>query len=382
MQRQIRFWSRHRILLNVTLCGIVWLLYGDLELWGYGPKYFVRAQDFWLKNEWPGGPGIENVLLPGVAAGFREAWMAAGFEFTATTFMLVAAVPFVLFIWALTAFLARRGPNGPLIGLAAAMAMYASGMIPYMTTLGGSVDGMLYLTLLPAVVWPHSFAVFAATALLQCLNHYAGLLVLVLFALVWHTLQAIERPAIGAGFRYWLTTFVPRALLSVGMLMAFMWFWKEYFPEYADVRQGIIEEKWRKPAMVLHEAAGPFPWTLLSTLKLSFIPIVAAMSAPHPRRWLRALALAAPLVAAAGIVFVFLDVTRMATMMAIPALLITLRIAGGDLAMPPRWRSRVRRRLLTAAALSLLIPNYYVNNGAVLIPPSQAIRSLISMYVR
>ena len=54
-------------------------------------------------------------------------------------------------------------------------------------------------------------------------------------------------------------------------------------------------------------------------------------------------------------------------MLVLPALLVTLHAAGSD-AMPPHIRRRLRRWLIAAALLNLVIPNYYVNNGEIIVP--------------
>jgi hypothetical protein len=378
-QRLLRFWSRQLLFLNVVLCALVSLLYGGLDLRGYGEEYLARTADFWLENGWPSVPGLENVLLPGLAAVFARGWTAAGFEFTQTTFILVAAAPYALFIYGLSAYVKRA--HGGLLPVAAAIALYTSGMIPYMTSWGGSVDGLSYLSMLPVFIWPNSLLVYAAAAVLQGLNHYAGLIALVLFAFVWHTLRALDHEEARAATKYWLTTFAPRAILTGAMLLGFLWFWESRYPEVAEVRQAIVAEKWREPGAVLLEVIGPFPWTLLSTLKLALIPVVVLMCAPHPRKGARAAVLAAPFLAAAALTFVWVDVTRMATMLVIPAWLATVRAAGGDLVLPPDRRRRLRRLMLATALLNLLIPNYYVNNGVIQVPPAKPIQSLISTVV-
>lgn len=377
--RLLRFWSRHLLLLNVVLCAASWLLYGGLELRGYGEEYLARTRDLWLTQGWPSVPGLEKlVLLPATAAAFSRGWQALGLEFTQTTFIIVAAAPYVLFIYGLTVYL--KGPGGGrLLALAAAVTLYTSGMIPYMTSWGGSVDGLTYLAMLPVFIWPGSLAVFAGSAVLQGLNHYAGLIALILLAFVWHTLRALEHHDAGAAVRYWLRSFAPRAIVGAAVLLAFIWLWEARYPDAAMVRQQIVAEKWREPGALLREVAGPFPWTLLSTLKLAVIPVVAVMLAPHRRRVLRAAVLAVPFIAAATLTFVFVDVTRMATMMVIPAWLAIIGAIRGDIGLPPVSRRRARRLVVAAALANLLIPNYYVNNGSIHVPASNAIQALMSM---
>jgi hypothetical protein len=375
--RPLRFFGRHLLLLNLLLCAMVWLLYGGFELRGYGEQYLARTGDFWLDNGWPRVPGLENVLLPGLAALFAAGWTAAGFEFTAGVFIVLAAAPYALFIYGLTAYVRRRR-HGRLLAVGAALSLYTSGMIPYMTSWGGSVDGLTYLALLPVVIWPNSLAIFAVSALLQCLNHYIGLVGLLLFAFVWHTAQALDLAQPRERMRWWLAAFVPRAAIAGVMLIGFIWFWEARFPEVAGVRQTIVGEKWSRPEALLLEVLGPFPWTWLSPLKLAAVPIVVLMLAPHPRRALRAAALAVPLVAAVAMTFVFVDITRIATILVIGSWFVMLRAAAGDLDMPHRWRRRLRRTLLATAVLNLFIPNYYVNNGEIHVPPSVAIRWIIT----
>jgi hypothetical protein len=121
---------------------------------------------------------------------------------------------------------------------------------------------------------------------------------------------------------------------------------------------------------------GPFPWTLLSALKLTTIPIVALMLAPLPHRALRALTLAVPFVAATALTFVFVDITRVTTMLVLPALIVTIHAAGRD-HLPVETRRRLRRLLVVTASLNLLVPNFYVNNGELHVPPSPVIRGVL-----
>jgi len=376
--RLLRWWSRHLLTLNLTLCAASWLLYGGLELRGYGEEYLARTRDLWLTQGWPSVPGLENVLLPATAAAFARGWQALGLEFTQTTFIIVAAVPYVLFIYGLTLYLKRPG-GGRLLALAAAITLYTSGMIPYMTSWGGSVDGLTYLAMLPVFIWPGSLAVFTGSAVLHGLNHYAGLIALVLLAFVWHTLRALDHHDAGAAVRYWLRSFASRAMVGGGVLIAFIWFWEARYPDAATVRQLIIAEKWAQPGALLLEVAGPFPWTLLSTLKLAVIPVVAVMVAPQRWRALRAAVLAVPFIAAAAFTLVFVDVTRTATMLIIPAWLTMIGALRGDIGLPPVSRRRGRRLVVAAALGNLLIPNYYVNDGSVHVPASNAIHALIAM---
>ncbi len=378
--RLLRFWSRHLLLLNLALCAASWLLYGGVELRGYGEEYLARTRDLWLTQGWPSVPGLENVLLPAVAATFARGWQALGLEFTQTTFIIVAAAPYALFIYGMTVHLKRPG-GGRLLALAAAITLYTSGMVPYMTSWGGSVDGLTYLAMLPVFIWPGSLAVFAGAAVLQGLNHYAGLIALILLAFVWHTLRALDHDDAGAAARYWLRSVAPRVMVAAGVLIACIWFWETRYPDAAMVRQQIVAEKWRDPEALLLEVAGPFPWTLLSTLKLAMIPVVAVMFAPHRRRALRAATLAVPLFAAAIFTFVFVDVTRMATMLVIPAWLAIIGAVRGDIGLQPLSRRRARRLIVAAALANLLIPNYYVNNGSIQVPPSNAMQALVSRMV-
>ena len=79
--------------------------------------------------------------------------------------------------------------------------------------------------------------------------------------------------------------------------------------------------------------------------------------------------------------FVFVDITRVATMLMMPALLLVLHEAGRRSSLAPANRRRLRRVVIVTGLLGLLIPNYYVNNGDILIPPSNAIRTAIARLV-
>lgn len=381
--RWLRFWSRHLLLLNLALLALAWLLYGSLEVYGHGHNYLARVRDFWLVRNpelFDEAPGIENVLLPGLAAAFAQLWSAAGWVFTATVFVIVAAVPYPLFIYAVTRHIGTHTRNGRLLAVGAAIALYTSGMIPYMASWGGYLDGLNYLLLVPVFLWPESLPAYLVAFVLQCLNHYLGAIALVLFAFVWHSMRALEwRDSRGAA-RYWLGSVVPRAVLSAAILAAFVWFWHTTYPDAAPERREEAVAKWRYPAEVLREVLGPFPWTLLSTLKLGIIPVAALMGAALPFRPLRMLVLGMPFLAATALTLVFVDVTRMATMLVVPALLVTIRAAAGE-SMPPRIRRRLRRLLIVTALLNLLIPNYYVSNGNIVVPPSNAIRAVIARAV-
>jgi hypothetical protein len=199
---------------------------------------------------------------------------------------------------------------------------------------------------------------------------------------VWYSVRALDQTETRAGaFRHWLATFVPRAILSLAVLALFMWFWETYYPEGARIRQQIAMEKWQNPGGALQEVLARFPWTLLSTLKLAVVPVAALMLAALPRKRLRMLALGAPFLSAAALTFVFFDITRVATMLVMPAFLMTTLAAGTNSALPTRVRRPLRRLLIVTALLNLLIPNYYVNNGNIIVPGSQAIGFMLSNLV-
>jgi hypothetical protein len=380
-QRSLRFWSTHLLLLQIALFGLVWVLYGSLELRGHGSDYLARAADIRLERDparFNTAPGIENVLVPAAAAAIAKIWTTLGFEFTDAAFVLLTIAPYPIFIYGVTLLVRGRTRSGVLAG-ATAIALYTSGMIPYMASWGGYLDGMSYLLMLPVLLWPESLAVYTAAFVLQCLNHYLGAVSLVMLAFVWHTAQAAERPD---GTQYWLRTFVPRAAVSALLLAGFVWFWAAQYPDASRARATIAAEKWSDPAALVTEVIGPFPWTLLSTLKLTIVPVMALMIAPLPRRPLRALALAVPFIAAAALTLVFVDVTRVATMVTLPALLVTV-LAAGRYAPPgpPAARRSLRRLIVATALLNLLLPNYYVNNGELQVPPSRTIRGAIEWLV-
>lgn len=367
--RWLRFWSRHLLLLNVTLLALVWVLYGELALRGHGYSYAARARDFWLvrnPGQFDSSPGVENVLLPGLAAALYSASRAAGWELTDNAFLVLAAIPYPLFIYAVTRHISRSLSGGPLLAVGAAIGMYTSGMIPYMTSWGGYLDGASYLLMLPVFIWPESLLAYVIAFILQCLNHYLGALALVLFAFVWHSMRALERRDGGGAAKYWVDSFGSRFALSAVVLGAFISFWEGIYPEAAHVRQELALERWKDPAAVLHEVLGWFPWTILSTLKLGVVPIAVLMTSNLPRRAWRMLVLGMPFLAATALTLIFVDVTRVATMLVMPALLVTIHAAGSE--ATPHIRRRLRRWLLAAALLNLLIPNYYVNNAQIIVP--------------
>ena len=380
----MRFWSRHLLLLNLVLFGLVCLLYGNLRLFAHGRVYAEYARNFRLSDMsiFHTEPGVEDVLLPAVAAAFRRGWTAIGFEYTDTTFVVLAAIPYALFIYGVTRHVKRSSRGGGALAISAAIALYTSGMIPYMTSWGGYVDGLSYLLMLPLLVWPESLLVYAAAFVLQCANHYLGALAQALFAFVWHSITALDQTRTRAGaFRYWLASLAPRAILSVAVLAAFMWFWETTHPEAASVRQQIAIQKWQNPQGMLEEVLMRFPWTLLSTLKLAIIPVAALMLAPLPRKTPRMLVLGTPFLSAAALIFVFVDITRIATMLVMPAFLITILAAATNSALPSHIRRPLRRLLIVTALLNLLIPNYYVNDGNIVVPKSQAIEFMISSLI-
>ena len=194
--------------------------------------------------------------------------------------------------------------------------------------------------MLPVLLRPESLAVYTAAFVLQCLNHYLGAVSLLMFAIVWHSMKALD--ATMDGPQYWLKTFVPKAAVSVVVLAGFIWFWETNYPDASRVRHSITAARWSNPAALVQEVVGSFPWTLLSTLKLTILPIAALMFAPLPRRPLRALALAMPFVAAAALTLAFVDVTRVATMIVLPALLVTI-LSAATPQPPPASRRRLRR---------------------------------------
>ena len=106
----MRFWGRHLLLLNVVLFGLVWLLYGNLRLFGLGRLYAVQSVDINLLDYRPvssAEPGVENVLLPALAAAFRRLWMAVGLEYTDTTFVILSALAAIAlwgYLWEGSAF--------------------------------------------------------------------------------------------------------------------------------------------------------------------------------------------------------------------------------------------------------------------------------------
>ena len=399
--RSLRFWARHLLILHIVLFALVWLLYGSLELHGHGRDYYARAVDFWLERDpsrFERAPGIENVLLPGAGAVVARVLARVGVEFNEKWFAVLAVAPYPIFAFAVT-WIVRRGRANGVLACAAAVAVYTSGMMPYMTSWGGYADGISYLLLVPVLLWPESLSIYAAAFVLQCLNHYLGAISLLLLAFVWHSLHALEflprkgapceqaalldEPAKGArvgalgpttGGRRPMHTFVLKATVSAVILGAFLLLWHTQYPEAARVRQQIAIAKWSDPEAVVREVLGPFPWTLLSALKLTIVPVAALMIAPAHGRTMRATALAMPFVAAALLTFLFVDVTRVATMLILPALLVTILVAQ-DQRTEPVTRRRLRRLLLITAALNLLVPNYYVNNGELHVPPPVLIRS-------
>ena len=380
----VRFWSRHLFLLNLTLAALVWLLYGSLSLHGHGSDYWARATDLFLRREphrYDASPGIENVLLPALAASVAKVSNAVGLPFTETSFVLLAAIPYALFIIGVARAVRLQG-GSPVLSLAAAAALYGTGMVPYMTSWGGYNDGLNYLLLLPVFVWPESLAVYAIAFVLQCLTHYLGALTLLLFAFVWHSLRALDRVPAGpaAAWRYWARSFVPRAILSVAIAAAFLWFWRGSYPDASQARQVIAAVKWQDPAAVLEEVLAPFPFTVLSALKLGIIPVVALMCARLPQRRLRAAVIATPLVMAAALTFVWVDITRVATMLVMPVLLVTLHAAAARSPLAPPDRRRLRRIVFATSLAGLLVPNDYVNNGEILVPPSHAIRTALAWF--
>jgi hypothetical protein len=168
------------------------------------------------------------------------------------------------------------------------------------------------------------------------------------------------------------------------MLWAFMWFWETRYPDAAILRQAAAAENWAtvpRAARVIEEVLGPFPWTLLSTLKLGVVPIVMLALAPWSDRRLRAAVLLAPFAAAFVLTFVFIDVTRMAMTVVFPAWLVTMAAAAGAFDLPAAWRRRFRRVVLVMALLNLLVPNYYVNNGTVIVPPPYPIQALLRVII-
>jgi hypothetical protein len=374
--RCIAFCARHPLWLQALLFAGVWLLYGSLALHGQGRDYYSRATDFWLTRDpdrFDTAPGVENILLPAVAAVAARLSGGIGVEFTDAMFVALTVAPYPLFILGLTRLARAWGPSGRVLAAGSALALYTSGFIPYMASWGGYVDGVSYLLMLPVLLWPESLAVFATAFVLQCLNHYLGAVSLVVLAFVWHSLRALER---ADGRAYWVRTFVPKAIVGAAILAGFTWFWQTLFPEEAAARQAIVADKWSDPEAVLQEVLGPFPWTMLSALKLGIAPIAALMIAPLPSRGLRMLTLAAPFAIAFVLTFVFVDITRVATMLILPALIVTIHAAASS-QTPVDVRRRVRRWLVAAAVLNLLVPNYYVNNGALQVPPSPLIRGAI-----
>jgi hypothetical protein len=380
--RLLRFWSGHLLLLNVALFTLVWLLYGDLTLHGFGEAYAARATDFWLQHGttlYRSMPGIENVLLPAIAAAFRFVWVSIGLEYTTTTFLLIAVVPYWLFVWGLTRHIGRRSRGGRLTAVAAAIAIYTSGMVPYMTTWGGYPDGLSYLAMLPVIVRPDSLPLFVVAFVLQCLNHNLGAIALVLLAGIWHTLRAIDMPGNGRdALSYWAWTCGPRLVISAIILAGFVWFWTTEFPLESRPRWTILAEKWSQPDQTLEEILLRFPWTLLSALKLTVVPVGVFMMLPQARRRLRMLVVSIPFIAASVLTFAFLDITRVATLLIMPSLLVTIHAASAH-DIPAIHRRRLRRLLVGTALLNLLIPNYYVNNAGIHVPVSRAIRDIVSV---
>jgi hypothetical protein len=373
----VRFWGRHLLLLNVVLLVLVCLLYGDLRLHGHGRVYAEYARDFSLEDlkVSDSEPHVENFLLPAMAAMFKTAWRAIGFEYTDTTFLLLAALPYALFIYGVTRAVSR---GGRVLAVAAAIALYTSGMIPYMVSWGGYVDGLAYLWLLPVFVRPASLPVYAIAFVLASATHYLGAVALLMFAFVWHCYTALEQEDRAAALRAWLIAMVPRVVLSAACLVLFMSFWQANYPEVAGIRQQIVAQKWQNPEAAAREVLGRFPWTIISTLKLVIVPVAALALAARPRRGLRVVLFAIPFAAGTALTLLFFDVTRIATMVVMPALLMTLLAARRDSTLPPGPRRQVRRLLIATVLLNLVIPNYYVNDGDLRLPASPAIEFVIS----
>lgn len=383
LARVVRFGARHLLLLNVVLCAAVWIPYGSLRLYGNGPEYWQRTQDVWLTGAnaavFDVKPGLENVLLPGLATILRHGVEAAGLRFSAGMFVAITIVPYVAFIYGLSVVLARRREYGPVLAVATPVMLYTSGLVPYMTNWGGYVDGMTYLLLLPLVVWPRSLPVYLLTVVLQCLNHYLGVVAIMMWTVVWYGWDMLEHASRKESLRQvraWLAPVASRVAIGVIVLLGFHLAWRAAYPEGAAVRAAIVAAKWTSPAALVDEVFGPFPMTIASTFKLGLVPLAGLVVLARDRRVMRAVLVAAPFVLGSVLTLLFVDVTRVLTIVAMPAVFLLLHALRKDATGTASSRRRLRNVFLVSAILNLVVPNFYVNNGQVLVPRSTWVSDL------
>ncbi len=111
---------------------------------------------------------------------------------------------------------------------------------------------------------------------------------------------------------------------------------------------------------------------------LMLVPMaMLALLETSRHRWGRTALLVLPALIAGVATTLFVDVTRVGTLLMFPLFWMLVEGATGhdpDVALAQA--RRLRRVFIVAAAFSLLVPNYYVNNGDVIVPPSPAIRGL------
>ena len=159
--RLIALAVRHPLWLQAMLFGGTWLLYGSLAVYGQGRDYYSRATDFWLTRDpdrFEAAPGVENILVPAVAAVAARVAGATGLGFTEAIFVALTVAPYPLFILGLTRLVRVWAPGGRVLAAGTAIALYTSGFIPYMASWGGYVDGVSYLLMLPVLLWPASMS--------------------------------------------------------------------------------------------------------------------------------------------------------------------------------------------------------------------------------
>lgn len=362
---------------TLSLFLLFFLLYGTTSLHGHGRAYFARSQDFFLQEPatrrlLERQVGLENVLLPLVGHATREALRLVGLPYTATTFWALSVLPYLAFV---VLFCARfRGGLGFPLTLALCVALFSSGMAPYMLTWGGYVDGLSYLLLLLAyLAIDRSLALAVLVAIAAALNHY--------LASAGITVMAVSMYVIRRDRRYIL---VAVAAVLAAVVSAFGW--QLWVGPRSLVRVTQLGSKLRVPSESFIEVYGPTPWNFLSAFKLATVPL-AYLAWVLFRRSKRALAgFLLPPLAGAAMIYLWVDVTRIFTFMSMPSLLYTVSVLSGsaDHAAAARLRDlvgqpavqRIASLLLGCSLLGLLGPNYLVNNGTVITPLSQPLQGL------
>lgn len=254
------------LFLNCLLITVNFLLYGNFEIFSLGDNYFIRSVDPFLKFEatrlfFKENLGIENIMLPFLGHLVNKGFILLGLNYTKEVFYIISVLPYFVFI-VMFSYVVRKSIG--LVGaLAIIFALHSSGIIPYMLSWGGYVDGVSYLILLLAFLSiKKSYLLTLMWIVIGSLNHCISVLGIFVIALS----MFIMKPRM---------KFVWVMVSCLVILFIVYFIWTYQFGSEGIVRANNIVEKLGSRSFLTQakEVYGVFPWNFFSPLKLTTIPM-------------------------------------------------------------------------------------------------------------